>query len=225
VPALFVFGVISLPRNSHALLTGLRCLMLAGVCYSVPVAAARIYVRTADDGSVSLSNVREDRRYKLLLNYDPVPSGPVASGERRKGRHDLSAKARFDQVVDRTAQAFGVESALLHAVISVESGYNPSAISAKGASGLMQLMPETALRYGVADTLDPVQNLQGGAQYLRDLLVLFNSDLELVLAAYNAGENAVLRYDSRIPPFRETVAYVPRVMAYYQQYRALRRTP
>jgi soluble lytic murein transglycosylase-like protein len=110
-----------------------------------------------------------------------------------------------------------VEPALIHAVISVESAYNPSARSHAGAVGLMQLMPETAKRYGVTNRLDPAQNIQGGARYLRDLTAMFNGNLQLVLAAYNAGEEAVIKYGKKIPPYRETQAYVKRVASLYQQ--------
>jgi soluble lytic murein transglycosylase-like protein len=91
-------------------------------------------------------------------------------------------------------------------------------VSGKGAAGLMQLMPDTAKRYGVADRFDPRQNLEGGARYLRDLLRLFDNNVSLALAAYNAGENAVARYGNRIPPYRETLNYVPRVLDFYQRY-------
>ena len=212
-------------RNAHSFLLALRSLTLAGLCFSVPAGAAEIYAFTTDDGSVSLSNVPVDIRYTMLMSDEAQLPGLTPRSEQRKGHRNLAAKGRFDQVVEQTALTYGLESALLHAVISVESGYNPTAVSPKGASGLMQLMPNTALRYGVTNALDPVQNLQGGAKYLRDLLKLFNSDLKLVLAAYNAGENAVARYGNQIPPFRETTGYVPKVMAYYQQYHAGTYTP
>ncbi len=121
-------------------------------------------------------------------------------------------------MVAEVALVHGLDSALLHAVISVESRYNPNAVSRAGAVGLMQLMPATAKRYGVKDSFDPAQNLHGGAKYLRDLLTLFDSDINLVLAAYNAGEYAVIKNGNRIPPFPETRKYVPRVMGYYRQY-------
>jgi soluble lytic murein transglycosylase-like protein len=123
--------------------------------------------------------------------------------------------------VQEAARTYELEPALLHAVISVESGYNPKAKSRKGASGLMQLMPDTARRYGVADIFDPAQNVRAGARYLRDLLRMFNNDMKLALAAYNAGENAVIRH-GRIPPYQETVAYVPKVLAFYKKLGALK---
>ena len=93
-------------------------------------------------------------------------------------------------------------------------------MSKKGALGLMQLMPQTAKRYGVIDALDPLQNLDGGAHYLRDLLRMFNNDVSLALAAYNAGEQAVVKHGNRIPPYRETLHYVPQVLDFYQRYQA-----
>jgi soluble lytic murein transglycosylase-like protein len=130
----------------------------------------------------------------------------------------ISDKAIYDKMVNEVARLYGVESALLHAVISVESRYSPRAVSKKGALGLMQLMPVTARRYGVIDPLDPVQNLHGGAKYLRHLLRKYNNDRNLALAAYNAGEGTVAKYGNRIPPYRETTNYVPRVMGYYRKY-------
>jgi soluble lytic murein transglycosylase-like protein len=91
-------------------------------------------------------------------------------------------------------------------------------VSHKGAVGLMQLMPQTARRYGVRNMYDPAQNIQGGARYLRDLMGKFNNDLPLVLAAYNAGEDAIAQHGNRIPPYRETRSYVPRVLNFYRQY-------
>jgi soluble lytic murein transglycosylase-like protein len=99
----------------------------------------------------------------------------------------------------------------------VESGFNPHAVSKKGAVGLMQLLPATARRYGVQNMNDPEQNIRAGAHYLRDLLARFDSNLELALAAYNAGEEAVERYGRHVPPFRETMSYVPSVMKVYQR--------
>ena len=127
--------------------------------------------------------------------------------------------ARYSAHIQAAAAETKVDAALIHAVIAVESGYNPSARSVAGAVGLMQLMPGTAKRYGVKNRLDPVQNIRGGARYLRDLQVMFGDNLPLVLAAYNAGEYAVMKYGRRIPPYRETVAYVPKVMQFYRKFR------
>lgn len=189
-------------------------LCLLGPCSA---AQANIYAYTAADGSVSLSNVPADNRYKTLVSGN---NGTVSRPDSGRLPPSPASKARYEQIVEEVAQAHGLDSALLHAVISVESHYNPRAVSRKGAAGLMQLMPATARRYGVSDSFDPAQNLHGGAKYLRDLLTLFNSDMSLALAAYNAGENAVIRNGNRIPPYPETRNYVPRVLDYYRQYRA-----
>ena len=113
-------------------------------------------------------------------------------------------------VIDDTARAVGINAHLLHSVISVESGFNPRAVSPKMAAGLMQLMPDTAARFGVRDRFDPRDNVRGGAAYLRWLLELFRGDLTLALAAYNAGEKAVLARGG-VPPFQETINYVAAV--------------
>jgi len=123
----------------------------------------------------------------------------------------------YANLVDATARQYGLEPALLRAVVQAESAYNPQAVSPKGAIGLLQLMPGTATRYGVADPYEPTANLDGGARYLRDLLALFGQDLRLALAAYNAGEGAVLKHARQIPPYPETQAYVERVLALYQR--------
>ena len=123
----------------------------------------------------------------------------------------------YAKMVRAAAQAAKVQPELIHAVIHVESNYQPAARSPAGAVGLMQLMPATAKRYNVKNRLDPQQNILGGARYLRDLLDLFEDNLSLTLAAYNAGENAVLKHGKRIPPYGETVAYVPKVMALYKK--------
>ncbi|MFQ5538945.1 MAG: lytic transglycosylase domain-containing protein [Candidatus Binatia bacterium] len=114
-----------------------------------------------------------------------------------------------------SAGRLSVDPALVEAIVAVESAFDPRALSPKGAMGLMQLMPQTASRYGVSDPFDPQENLTGGIRYLRDLLRLFDGDLPQVLAAYNAGENAVLRYRG-LPPYRETRDYVRKVLARYQ---------
>jgi soluble lytic murein transglycosylase-like protein len=128
----------------------------------------------------------------------------------------LGAKARFDSLVREAAQRYQLEPALIHAVITVESAYDPEAVSHAGAVGLMQLMPATAQRYGVEDPRDPVQNIDGGVRYLRDLLSRFES-LPLAIAAYHAGETAVANHDHEIPPYPATQAYVRNVLAHYGQ--------
>jgi len=120
-------------------------------------------------------------------------------------------------VIDEASRNFRVQPELLRAVIDIESGYNPKAVSDKGALGLMQLMPETARRFSEGDMFNPRDNVLAGARYLRFLLDLFKDDVELTLAAYNAGENAVIRAGYRVPSLPETRLYVPRVLARYKQ--------
>jgi soluble lytic murein transglycosylase-like protein len=169
---------------------------------------------------VSLSNVPTDNRYTVLIAAPKELVVDLPAAEMRKEPKDAGRKARYDKLVEKVSTTYGVESALIHAVISVESGYDAKAVSKKGAAGLMQLMPKTAKRYDVADVMDPAQNLDGGTRYLRDLLTMFNRNVGLALAAYNAGESAVVKYRNQIPPFRETVRYVPRVLDFYQRYQA-----
>jgi soluble lytic murein transglycosylase-like protein len=146
------------------------------------------------------------------------PATKVAAPGSGVGGGLLERARRYSPWVNDAARDARVDARLLHAVIAAESAYNPAALSAKGAVGIMQLLPGTARRYGVADAYDARQNIQGGARYLADLLRLFNNDTTLALAAYNAGEQAVLRHGGKVPPYRETVAYVPRVLGLYRHF-------
>lgn len=180
-----------------------------------------IYAFIDREGGIHLSNVPDDDRYRRL---DPPLASTGAETREAAARTEFgnAGGARpYDDVIKLVAGQYGIEAALLHAVISVESGYNARAVSKRGAAGLMQLMPATAKRYGVADVFDPAQNVRAGAQYLNDLLKLFDNDIQLALAAYNAGEAAVLKYGKRIPPYRETAAYVPKVVGFYNRFQPL----
>jgi soluble lytic murein transglycosylase-like protein len=155
-------------------------------------------------------------RWELYLKEKSAPIRAEPAFDQR--RFAVDSHSRYASQIQAAAMANNVDAALIRAVIAVESAYNPSAVSRTGAVGLMQLMPETARRYNVTDRHDPEQNIHGGAQYLRDLLRMFNNNMRLALAAYNAGEQAVMNYGNRIPPYRETLAYVPKVMKYYERY-------
>jgi soluble lytic murein transglycosylase-like protein len=128
---------------------------------------------------------------------------------------------QYDGYVTQAAALYQIPEDLIRAVIMVESGYNPRAVSKADARGLMQLVPSTASRMLVDDVFDPRQNIFGGVRYLRVLANLFNGDLFLTLAAYNAGEGAVAKFGG-IPPYPETQSYVARVVAYYRQYQTQR---
>lgn len=121
------------------------------------------------------------------------------------------------EFVEATAKKYSVDPLLVHSVIQVESGYNPKAVSNKGAQGMMQLMPGTARRFGVVNSFDPRENIEGGVRYLKYLTMLFPEDLRLAIAAYNAGEGAVWKYNNRIPPYPETEQYVYLVGRKYGQ--------
>jgi soluble lytic murein transglycosylase-like protein len=203
------------PLRRIGILAAITALLVSGPGL-LPSALASIYAYTASDGTVNLSNVPADDRYELMVR---APLAGPAVPEAGPPPPTIAQKALYNRVVDEVARTYGLDSALLHAVISVESRYKPKAVSRKGAAGLMQLMPAIARRYGVTDPLDPVQNLHGGAKHLRHLLKAYDNDVSLALAAYNSGETAVARHGRRIPPYRETTKYVPRVLGFYRKYR------
>jgi soluble lytic murein transglycosylase-like protein len=124
-------------------------------------------------------------------------------------------RSRFDSTIVEAARKFDVDAALVSAVIKAESDFNPREVSNKGARGLMQLMPATAIRFGVTNSLDPVANIYAGTRYLRWLLETFHGNADLAVAAYNAGEGNVWRYNG-VPPFRETVIYISRIAKHIQ---------
>jgi soluble lytic murein transglycosylase-like protein len=163
----------------------------------------------------------------LALRVEPrrLPAGPppglrlvtITTDEAR--RSGTGPSPELLSLIDEVARTYGHDAQLLHAIIRVESGFNPNAVSPKGAIGLMQVMPATAERVGVQEPqralFDPETNLHAGARYLRLLMDMFSDRPDLAVAAYNAGEGAVLRYRGEVPPFRETQAYVRDVMALY----------
>jgi soluble lytic murein transglycosylase-like protein len=146
----------------------------------------------------------------------PIPAAKLSIPPKRLAVR----RSRYASLIERTARRLSLHPELLHAVIRAESAYDPTAVSPAGAIGLMQLMPATADRYGVSDIYDPAENIRGGARYLRFLLDLFEHDLRLALAGYNAGENAVAKYGNRIPPYPETQQYVRKVMQFLWAERA-----
>src|ERR1700691_1121484 len=186
---------------------------LAGVLAATAVQAhPKIYTYLDADGVRHFTDVPDDNRYRLLALS---PQDMTESGD----RYDPALLARatqYDAIIETAASSNSVEANLLRAVIVVESGFNSRAVSKRGAVGLMQLMPATASRFGVSNPYDPRQNIHGGAQYLKFLIDRFGQNVRLALAAYNAGEEAVERNGGQIPPFTETMAYVPRVLRIYQ---------
>jgi len=209
---------------------------------AAPFANANVYALVEEDGTVRLSNTPDDPRYKLYFREPAeykLKDAAQVRGVRNPGDYRLRAawgradpkaelfanplladKPYQDHVVE-AAKEHKLDPALVHAVIAAESNYNPNALSYKGAVGLMQVMPDTARRYGVKEKelKQPAQNIRAGVQHLADLIDLFDGDLKLALAGYNAGENAVLRHGRKVPPFAETQAYVPRVLRFYDTLR------
>jgi soluble lytic murein transglycosylase-like protein len=178
---------------------------------------ADVYSFTDASGVTHFSNVPSDARYQLLITTE---ESAQSSPQKAHSVDWLARSSQYEGMIRGAALAATLQPALVRAVIVVESGFNPRAVSKKGAIGLMQLRPETARRYGVTDIYDPEQNVRAGALYLSDLIKRFGSDLELALAAYNAGEEAVEHYGRHIPPFRETLNYVPSVLRVYQKLKA-----
>ena len=179
---------------------------------------ADVYGFIDEQGVAHLAPKALDERYRLFKrgSLPTVQTGPAVDVSHYLAGRDTRAMSTLGPLIDSTARRHQLEPALLHALITVESGYHASATSPKGAQGLMQLMPNTAARFGVSGEAvnEPRRNLEAGARYLSFLLGLFNHQLDLALAAYNAGEGVVQRL-GKIPPYEETEQYVKAVRALY----------
>ncbi|WP_420475443.1 lytic transglycosylase domain-containing protein [Noviherbaspirillum sp. ST9] len=198
------------------------CLFGAALCSAASVQAdeTRIYKSTDASGRPVFSDRPLNRSSKVYAMFDGTHLWP-RSGTGPISLPQLSVRrTSVEPIVQRIAQSHGVNAALLKAIIEVESGFNANALSPKGAVGLMQVMPATAARYGRFDLYSPEQNVDVGARYLRDLLAMFDGNVRLAVAAYNAGENAVIRHGRRVPPYQETIKYVPMVLERYDRFRA-----
>jgi soluble lytic murein transglycosylase-like protein len=214
--------------------------LLALLAIGVSVAArADIWGYVDETGAARIAPTRLDDRYQLFARGATMSDAPDAAAAAAAQARAAFARTRafqratehrnavlFEPLIEQYAKLHQLDPALVKAVIAVESAFQPDAISVKGAVGLMQIIPDTGERYGVVGDAtstivqklrDPAVNLRVGTRYLRDLLVMFADDLELVLAAYNAGENTVKRYGNTIPPFAETQEYVKLV----QQFRSI----
>ncbi|MEN8213625.1 MAG: lytic transglycosylase domain-containing protein [Pseudomonadota bacterium] len=159
-------------------------------------------------------NLPSRNEKKIELNQGDIKPKRIGIEPRITGVADKLGNRPYADIVDEKAKKYGVFPELVHAVIQAESSYNPRAVSPVGAVGLMQLMPGTAKRFGVRDSTNPRQNIDGGVRYLRFLLDYFENNLRLAVAGYNAGENAVIKHGRKIPPYKETRQYVTRVMKY-----------
>ncbi len=177
------------------------------------VTSAGIYRYEDENGVVHFTNCPRDPQFKLYLREgkeDAVVEEAISTS--------LKDSGNFDHLISEFSKKYQVDFALVKAIIRAESGFNPKAVSRKGAKGLMQLMPETALRMNVSNVFNPKENIEGGVRYFKYLLSLFDNDLRLSLAAYNAGENLVSQLGT-IPPYRETVDYVRKVLNFYRSYK------
>jgi soluble lytic murein transglycosylase-like protein len=222
------------PVRPHATLAILAAVFSA-FALAAPPAHAALYGYVDDEGVAHFADRRLDDRYTLFMrdgaSAELGGSGQTGADLRSHKLYrylvDHPRIASVEPMIRQIAQAQSVDPALVKAVMAVESGFNANAVSPKGAIGLMQVIPDTGARFGVsADTrrtieqklADPRTNIAAGVRYLRWLMELFPDNLELVLAAYNAGEGAVQRYNNQIPPFPETRQYVSTVMQFYRLY-------
>ncbi len=171
---------------------------------------AAFYRYVDEEGTVHLTNVPNSSKFVWMM--------PERRDMKGRARLHSSYVKEYEDIIYTSAFKYGVDPHLIMAIVKAESDFDASAISSKGARGLMQLMPETASLTGVKDIHDPQDNIEGGVRHLSRLLKMFNSKVHLAIAAYNAGENAVLKYGN-IPPYSETRVYVKRVLYYYNQYK------
>lgn len=185
--------------------------LLSLIVTAIPAGAGSTYQFEDEQGVVHYTNVPGDPRYSFVRkDPEPAVSKPFAEGG---GAVSRGLRA-FAHLIRAAAERYGVDTRLIEAIVQTESAGNPTAVSPKGARGLMQLMPERAAELGVRDSFDPQQNVDGGVRHMRDLLQRFGGDVTLALAAYNAGEAAVRSYGG-VPPFTETREYVRRVRTLY----------
>ena len=172
------------------------------------VAHADIYKYVDNEGVLHLTNVPTDHNVKYVM---------IMREKRVLFQANLDV-SKYDELINKAANKFKLDSALIKAIIKAESNFNHRAVSRVGAQGLMQLMPKTASSMNVEDSFHPEKNIEGGARYLRYLINTYKGDLTLALAAYNAGEKAVAKYNYNVPPYRETQNYVKRVFSFYKSY-------
>lgn len=192
-------------------------ILVSGILFIPTISRADVYRAVDEYGQVIFTDKPLNDSYiKLIKTWKGwQPQNPYSERYQNMKRN----RAKYLSIIRAAAKRYQLPEPLIHAVITAESAYDTEAVSRAGAVGLMQLMLATAERYGVKNRRNPYQNVNGGVQYLRDLLALFNNDLKLAIAAYNAGENAVKKYNNKIPPYKETQHYVKKVLAYYKDYK------
>ena len=199
--------------QTHRLVLSILTLILA---LSPALSSADIYKYEDSEGVLHFTDAPNDRKFKVFMR-------DIQKDKRLRTNFGLGKISRnpaeFDHIINSCASEFGVDKALVKAVIHAESGYNPNALSHKGAAGLMQLMPGTARGLKVADSFNPSDNIRGGVRYLRFLLDTFKGNVTLAIAAYNAGLTKVAKHGG-VPPYEETRNYVSKVLNYQKNYAA-----
>ena len=201
--------------------------LLSGLCFAVGAPARADYVVLRNGARLNVTGYEilgDKYRLHVQGGVAEVPIEEIASIEPEEifepSTEPLTEKTPFQKLIHAAAARYNVDPDLIHSVISIESNFNPKAVSPKNARGLMQLMPRTAELMGVKNSFDPEQNIDGGTHYLRDLLKKYKNDLTLALAAYNAGPESVDRYGHRVPPYLETMKYVQRIAKTYAKLKA-----
>jgi soluble lytic murein transglycosylase-like protein len=206
-----------------AVLRIVRAAVVLGVLGLPAVAAADIYKYVDSDGVVHFATQPDgDKRWRVVIHGNGASKATPAPGviPVPPSDHNIARYSRYDEWIHAAATLYQIPEQLVRAIIRCESDYDPRAVSVSGARGLMQLMPDTASLMQVRDIDDPRENIYGGVRLLRILANEFNGDLELTIAAYNAGDGSVIRFGG-IPPFQQTREYVVAVTKFYRRYRSL----
>jgi hypothetical protein len=200
---------INLTFKGNIYLTMFLALLIISIFMTSNFSHADIYKYVDNEGVLHLTNVPSIPNAKYVL---------ILREKRILFRSDIDIN-RFDQIITKMAEKYKIDSALIKAVIKAESNFDHQAISAVGAQGLMQLMPATASQLQVEDAFHPEKNIEGGVRYLKYLLNNYRGNLALALAAYNAGERTIAKYNNNVPPYRETRNYVKKVLSYYKSFK------
>jgi soluble lytic murein transglycosylase-like protein len=197
----------------------MRVVIVLSILFMSNDILADIYKFVDSDGRTYYTDEPRHSLYKRIIQTKAQQRYPrFADYSRVNVRAYMGVnKKKYMDLINQVAYRNQVDAKLVHAVIQTESAYNSNAVSSAGAVGLMQLMPDTARRFGVTNRTNPDQNVEGGTRYLRYLIDLFTPNLDLAVAAYNAGENAVIKYNNSIPPYPETQNYVRQVLALYNK--------
>lgn len=195
------------------------CLLICMVSLPQETLANSYYYTKTENGTFYYTNIKpKSKDYKSLDSpWGVLKTAPKVNRINKNGKYKYSTV--YDRHIESTARWYGIDPLLIKAIIKVESNFNPRAVSSKGAMGMMQLMPGTAKKNGVKDTFDAQENIEGGVRYFSKLMLMFNHRLTLAIAGYNAGENAVIKYGYKIPPYPETIDYVQKVYIHYDNLR------